>query len=30
MQWWLNVATILGRLLSSILALSLASLARSM
>jgi hypothetical protein len=29
MQWWLNVATILGWLLSSILALSLASLARS-
>jgi hypothetical protein len=30
MQWWLNVATILGWLLSSIFVLSLASLARSM
>ncbi len=29
MQWWLNVATILGWLLSSIFVLSLASLARS-
>lgn len=30
LQWWLNTATILGWLLSSILALSLASLARSL
>jgi hypothetical protein len=29
MQWWLNVATVLGWLLSSIFVLSLASLARS-
>jgi hypothetical protein len=29
MQWWLNMATILGWLLSSIFALSLARLARS-
>jgi hypothetical protein len=29
MQWWLNLATILGWLLSSIFALSLARLARS-
>ena len=30
MQWWLNVATVLGWLLSSIFVLSLANLARSM
>jgi hypothetical protein len=30
MQWWLNIATVLGWLLSSIFVLSLASLARSM
>ena len=30
MQWWLNIATILGWLLSSIFVLSLASLTRSM
>jgi hypothetical protein len=30
MQWWLNAATVLGWLLSSIFVLSLASLARSM
>lgn len=29
MEWWLNAATILGWLLSSIFALSLARLARS-
>jgi hypothetical protein len=30
MQWWLNAATVIGWLLSSIFVLSLASLARSM
>jgi hypothetical protein len=30
MQWWLNIATVLGWLLSSVFALSLASLARSL
>jgi hypothetical protein len=29
MQWWLNIATILGWLLSSVFALALASFARS-
>jgi hypothetical protein len=29
MQWWLNAATILGWLLSSVFVLALASLARS-
>jgi len=29
MQWWLNIATILGWLLSSIFVLSLARFARS-
>jgi hypothetical protein len=29
MQWWLNIATILGWVLSSVFVLSLASLARS-
>jgi hypothetical protein len=29
MQWWLNIATLLGWLLSSIFVLSLARIARS-